>query len=212
MPGEPLVDERVVRGQQIDDVAILAHDAFEEQFRLAPETLPQLVVPVGIEHAVRRGRRQIPQVQQLLRRSFPPARRIEDRRACAAPAARAPSGLLQPSLAGHVDQLVVRNAAPQEERQARGQFQVADAIGSPGGEIGRFLFGAHEKLRARQQPPKRQLDAVLERAGAAALLVEASSTPRDPAQSRDADRRAAPASTGSASRRLPPGWRSPAGT
>ena len=67
MPREPLVDERVVRRQQIDDVAILAHDAFEEQFRLAPETLPQLVVPVGIEDAVRRGRRQIPQVQQLLR-------------------------------------------------------------------------------------------------------------------------------------------------
>ena len=67
---EPLVEERVVRGQQIDDVAILPHDAFKEQFRLAPETLPQLVVPVGIEHSIRRRRRQIPQVQQLIGEVF----------------------------------------------------------------------------------------------------------------------------------------------
>src|SRR6185436_7943634 len=34
---EAIVDERVVRGQQIDDAAIFANDALKEQFRFAPE-------------------------------------------------------------------------------------------------------------------------------------------------------------------------------
>ena len=46
MPRQPLVDERVVRGQQVEDAAVLAHDAVEEQLRLAPERLPQVVVEV----------------------------------------------------------------------------------------------------------------------------------------------------------------------
>ncbi len=66
MPREALVDERVVGRQQIDHVAVLAHDALEEQLGLATEPLPQLVVPVGVEDAVGRGGRQVPQVEQLL--------------------------------------------------------------------------------------------------------------------------------------------------
>jgi hypothetical protein len=55
---QTLVDERVVGGQQIEDAAILAQDALEEQLGLALETLPQLVVPVRIEDAVGRRRRE----------------------------------------------------------------------------------------------------------------------------------------------------------
>ena len=38
-------------------------------------------------------------------------------------------GSVQLVLAGHVDQFVVRNAAPQQEGQARGQFEIGDAVG-----------------------------------------------------------------------------------
>src|SRR5262249_45708588 len=53
MPGESLIDEGIVRGEQIDDIAILPHDTFKEQLRLTPERLAQLVVPVGIENSIR---------------------------------------------------------------------------------------------------------------------------------------------------------------
>src|ERR1700724_2374391 len=39
---QPLVDERVVRGQQIEHAAILVHDAVEEQLRLPLECVPQV--------------------------------------------------------------------------------------------------------------------------------------------------------------------------
>ena len=56
MLGQPLVDERVVRGQQIDDAAVLADDAVEEQLDFAPHRLPQRVVEVGIDQRQRARR------------------------------------------------------------------------------------------------------------------------------------------------------------
>ena len=63
---QPLVDERVVGRQQIEDTAILTKDAVEEQLGLSLERLPQLVVPVRIVDAVGRRRRQVAQIQELL--------------------------------------------------------------------------------------------------------------------------------------------------
>ena len=68
-----------------------------------------------------------------------------------------------------------------KKRQARRQFQIGDPVRLAGGEIGRLLFGADQKLRTRQNAPQRQFDAVLERAFAAAFLIEARSTIRGPA-------------------------------
>ncbi len=51
--GQALVDERVVGAQQIERAAILAHDALEEELRLATERLPEGVVEIG-EHALHR--------------------------------------------------------------------------------------------------------------------------------------------------------------
>ena len=49
---EPLIEKGVVRGQQINNIAILAHDALEKQFRLSPEVLAQFVVPIGIKLSI----------------------------------------------------------------------------------------------------------------------------------------------------------------
>ena len=43
---QPLVDERVIRGQQIEDAAILMGDAAEEQFDLALVCRAQVVVEI----------------------------------------------------------------------------------------------------------------------------------------------------------------------
>ena len=42
MPRQHLVDERVVGGQQVDDAAVLAHDAVEEQLGLARHRLAEI--------------------------------------------------------------------------------------------------------------------------------------------------------------------------
>ena len=73
---------------------------------------------------------------------------------------------------GAVEQLVVRDAAPQEERQARGQLQVADAVGRAGRGVRRIALDAEEELGADEQPLEGALDAPVEAALGAALLVE----------------------------------------
>ena len=50
---EPLVEERVVGLQQVEHAAVLAQDALEEQLRLLPERLPQVVVEVREQPQVR---------------------------------------------------------------------------------------------------------------------------------------------------------------
>src|SRR5262249_28163600 len=71
------------------------------------------------------------------------------------------------------DQLVVRDAAPQEERKSRGQLRIADAVRLARLDVGRFLLAAHQELRTRQNPVQGQLDAVLECSASAALLIKA---------------------------------------
>ena len=71
-----------------------------------------------------------------------------------------------------VEQLVVRNAAPQEERQARGEFQVADAIGGIRRDAGRILLDAEQELRTHQHRAQRHLDAGVETALRPGVFVE----------------------------------------
>ena len=70
VPGQPLVDERVVGGQQLEHRPILAHDAVEEHLGLAPERLPQVVVEVRELVDERRHVAQVAEVQPLRRRSW----------------------------------------------------------------------------------------------------------------------------------------------
>ena len=87
--GQPLVDERVVRAQQVEHAPVLAHHAFNEQLRLLPERLPQVVVEVRKEPHVRRDRVEVAQVQPLRREVGHQIRATARRPASAAPAARA---------------------------------------------------------------------------------------------------------------------------
>ena len=66
--------------------------------------------------------------------------------------------LLELAAARHVEQLVVRNAAPQKERQPRRQLEVADPIGARRGALDRIAFEAEQEVRIAE-------DALDERAG-----------------------------------------------
>ena len=104
-------------------------------------------------------------------------------------------GLLSLALVAEVDQFVVGNAAPQEKRQTRGQFQIANAIGfDPTARLAGSFSSRTRNCGLAKMSPKRQLDAVLKRAELAALLVKAHQRFEILAQLWAADRRAAPAS------------------
>ena len=70
-----------------------------------------------------------------------------------------------------VEQLVVGNAPPQEERQPRGQLEIADPVGGAGRGAGRLALDAEQELRRRQQRLERPLDAGVEVALARALRL-----------------------------------------
>src|SRR5207247_359271 len=62
---QPLVDERIVRGQKIQHASVRANDAVEEHLRFAPEALPKLIVEVRELARVWERAPQIPEVQPL---------------------------------------------------------------------------------------------------------------------------------------------------
>ena len=165
---EPLVDECVVGVQQIDDAAILANDRREQHLGLAAERRPQVVVEIG-RRRLHVG--QLPQIQPLTGKvggqGFRPG------------VGEHPLHLLgehgliaQPPLARHIQEFVIRNAAPQEERQAGGQLEIADAIGLAWTDAFGLLFDAVQETGRDQDARDRLLDAGFEVAVAAALLVE----------------------------------------
>jgi hypothetical protein len=64
---DALVDEGVVRGQQLEHAAVLAHDAVEEQLGLAPEAVRERRVVRGIQQRVRADLVEVLQPQPLRR-------------------------------------------------------------------------------------------------------------------------------------------------
>ena len=120
---EPLVHEGVVGIQQVEDAAVLAHDALEEELRLGAEAVSKLVVEVREVARIRDVALQVPQHQPL-------AREVVDERARPRIGEHAAHLLLehrrpaQPALCGCIEQLIVGDRAPEEERQPRGELEV----------------------------------------------------------------------------------------
>src|SRR6185436_8429315 len=65
-------------------------------------------------------------------------------------------------LRGEIEQLAVGDAAPEEERQARRELAIADAVHGRRRETGRILLDVETELRARENALQRFLDAALE--------------------------------------------------
>ena len=120
---QPLVHEREVGVEQVDDAAVLLHDRAEEQLRLALERLAQVAVEV---RRVGPGILQVAQQQPL-------AGEVADERLGARVGQHAAHLLferrriLERAALRRREQLVVRDAAPEEERQPRRQLVVTEA-------------------------------------------------------------------------------------
>ena len=128
MTREAFVDERVVRREQVHDAAVFAHDAGEKQFCFPLEGQPQIVVEVRKLVGVGMDAVQVPQMQPL-------AREILRHRVRARVGQHPTSlffkdcGFVEAVAGRQIDQRVVRNAAPEEKRQPRGEFDIADSCG-----------------------------------------------------------------------------------
>ena len=111
---EPLVDEGVIGGHQIENVSILANDVLEQQFRFALECLPQIVVEIGIDQPVR-----VPVLQ--FAKEQPLARKVPDKRLRLRilqhplDLALEHDGIFQFTVFGNRQKLFIRDAAPQKE-------------------------------------------------------------------------------------------------
>ena len=115
VPGQPLVDERVIRPQEVEDTVILAQLTLEKQPRLSLKRLAEIVVELWERLHIRRHCQHIALVQPLRREVVDECRGatvgqhashllFQDRRVVQAPAR------------GDIEQLVVRDARPKKKR------------------------------------------------------------------------------------------------
>ena len=80
--------------------------------------------------------------------------------------------ILQLSLLRSREQLFVGNAAPQEERQPRGELEVANPIGGARGRFRSVAFDAEEELRIDENAGQRLLDAAVKRPVPAPVAIK----------------------------------------
>ena len=171
MLGQPLVDERVVRCQQVEHVPVAAHDAVEEELGLGLEGITQRVVEVGELVVVGCNRPQVPGMQPLtaevadkgigLRVGNHPAHfTLEHRR------------IAKLTLRRQIHQRIVRDAAPEEKRQSRRQLDIGHVLKRARLRGRAVLFDAEHKRRAGKQPAQRHLDAAVEISLGSACAIE----------------------------------------
>ena len=114
MLGKALVQERIVRAQQIEHASVLANHAVDKKLGLLPERLPKVIVKIREETHVRRNRVEIAQVQPLRREVGDEVLRTRVRQhPFDLPLEN--GGLVEIAAGGNVQQFVIWNAAPQEK-------------------------------------------------------------------------------------------------
>ena len=75
------------------------------------------------------------------------------------------AGFFSSPLAAALEQIVVRNAAPQEERQPRRQREIRQAVRGAGSDARRIGLDAQQELRTGEDAAQRHVDAAVEGAG-----------------------------------------------
>ena len=161
VPGQSLVQERIVRAEQLEQAAVVAHGALDEQFGLASERHAQILVELGVVGRLALLRLEVPQPQPL-------THEVVDERSRTG-ICEETSGLLLEhgrvtELPTHrdVQQFVVRDAAPQEERQPGREFHIADAVGRVREEPRRVTLDAEQEVGVHEHPFERELNTGVE--------------------------------------------------
>ena len=123
LQGQSLVEEGVVRAQQLQHALVIAEDVVDEQGDLLLEVIAQVgrAAGVGKDRRIRVDLGQLGQVQPLRAEVGGQRERARIGQHALDLRARSSSGSCSLPLPATSQQLVVRQAAPQEERQARGQ-------------------------------------------------------------------------------------------
>jgi hypothetical protein len=158
---EPLVHERVVRGVELHQAAILAHQVVEEHDRLGTHHVREVVVEVRIEVRIRLHLVDVLQTQPHRRKAL--AERLGLRiLQHAAHLAIEHGRVVEPSLGGDGQQFLVGHRAPQEERETRREVDVRDAIDAVGAHRFGHALEAEDEMRARENGFNRRAHATFE--------------------------------------------------
>jgi len=158
MPGKTLVQEGVLRADQLEHAAIPQQDILEEQLRLLAHRLPQIVVEIDEQPQVRRHRLEPAQVQPLraeVRHQVARPRILQHARHLGPPPLRRP----QFTALRRAQQRLIGQAAPKEKRKPRGEFQFRHLPHRPGRSPGRIGFHPEQKAGTHQNRRQRLLEA-----------------------------------------------------
>ena len=168
---QPLVDERVVGAEELEQTPILQHQMVEEELRLAAHRCLKLFVEVWVGPYVRMHLVEVGQPEPLGRETrrqrlrpgvpqHPPHLPCED------------VGLREPALVGQLQKRRVGSARPQEEGQTGRQIVVCDgeALGRP--QVDGWLFEAEHEARAREDTLQRHAYTWLEPALGLAGVIQ----------------------------------------
>ena len=161
MFGEALVQEGVTGGEEIGHVSVTLKDTFDEEFGFLSESLAQVVVEIGVGADVGREGFQVAEVEPL-------AGEVGDEGAGFGVGQHAAGlglelrGGVEALLLSGGEELVVGNAAPEEEGEAAGEVYVGNLVGRFRGEPCRVAFDAEEEVGAGEEGAEGHFDAVVE--------------------------------------------------
>jgi hypothetical protein len=168
---QPFVHEGVVGAIEVEHIAIAAHEIVEEDLGLAAHGAAQLLVEVRILADVRLHDVEVRQPQPLrgkARRERAGPRVGEH----AAHFALEPGRLRQRSTLGGGEERTVGRGRPEEEREARGQVDVAQAIRLARRCICRGTFEAEDEVGRGEEPLQRAAHTGLEATVGAGGVVQ----------------------------------------
>ena len=170
--GQPLVHVRKVRREEVPQRAAVADQRIEEGDGLAPHVARELLVEVRVAQRVRVHLVEVLKAKPLRRKAL--AQGVGTGTGEHAGDLRPECARIgQPAARGDLDQLRVRRAAPQKEREPRRQCSLADgphAAGSRG--LRSRLLEAEDEVGTGKDPLERSPHTDIEPALGASLLEE----------------------------------------
>src|SRR5262249_36419131 len=156
-----LVEERIVRTQQIQDAEIVMKLVLKEKVGFLLEVGAQILVEVREEIRIWCRSAKLPELQPLGKKVV--HERVRARLGQhSAHLLLEHRGILQLRTGRENQKLVVGNAAPQEERKAGSQLLVADAIGRSSSDIRRIALDSEQEFGVDEHPFDRTLNAGVE--------------------------------------------------
>src|SRR5262249_4729281 len=136
---------RIVRGEQLQCATILSQLVVEKQLCFLFECLAEVLVEIWKRLGVGCHGSNVAK-RQPLAEEVPDERCSTRVRQHASDLPLQDRGVAQPAARGNIEQFVVRDAAPEEKRQARGKIQPAQAIGRAGRRTWRITLDSEEEV------------------------------------------------------------------